>query len=308
MSSNRMINTCFWNDSWIQELDPSEKLLYMYLITSPQSNIAGIYKITLKSICFDTGFNTDTVNKILDRFAEKGKTFLLGEYIVIPSFPKNQNLESNNIRRGIEQIIRELPPQLISLLANINYSFDLKQITEDLHIPYGYPLKTLEEVSKGYKYPSRYLNLNLNLNYIKEGEKSPLNPLVSQEKLDVFDILPQDNKDFDLNTDTQTPKIDKKQNFIKPTLEEIKEYVYEKSYTFNPEMFYEFYESKGWFVGKNKMKDWKSACRTWQLRQKDNSFAQTINNDSVQTENFNAFTCLSAGEEISYEQINGDPF
>lgn len=57
--------------------------------------------------------------------------------------------------------------------------------------------------------------------------------------------------------------------FIKPSVSEIddyaKTYLKEKGYlvSFNPESFFDFYESKGWFVGKNKMKDWKAAVRNW---------------------------------------------
>lgn len=61
----------------------------------------------------------------------------------------------------------------------------------------------------------------------------------------------------------------KSKSFVKPTLEELKTYSTEKQYTdFDAERFYDFYESKGWFVGKNKMKDWKAAARNWQRNNK----------------------------------------
>lgn len=52
----------------------------------------------------------------------------------------------------------------------------------------------------------------------------------------------------------------------RPTLEEVKEYVKEKQYNFDPESFFNFYESNGWKVGKNQMKSWRAACVTWQKR------------------------------------------
>lgn len=57
-------------------------------------------------------------------------------------------------------------------------------------------------------------------------------------------------------------------SFVKPSVDEIRSYCTEKGYTVDPENFYDFYESKGWMVGKNKMKDWKSAVRLWQSREK----------------------------------------
>jgi predicted transcriptional regulator len=58
----------------------------------------------------------------------------------------------------------------------------------------------------------------------------------------------------------------KRTSFIKPTIEEIQEYCYERGNYIDAYTFYDFYESKNWFIGKNKMKDWKAAIRTWEKR------------------------------------------
>ena len=52
--------------------------------------------------------------------------------------------------------------------------------------------------------------------------------------------------------------------FIPPTLDEVKNYCDERRNLVNPEHFINFYQSKGWMVGKNKMKDWKAAVRNWE--------------------------------------------
>lgn len=61
-----------------------------------------------------------------------------------------------------------------------------------------------------------------------------------------------------------------KEKFIKPSLEEIKAYCQERNNGINPSSFYDFYESKNWMIGKNHMKDWKAAVRTWEQRSKSN--------------------------------------
>lgn len=53
----------------------------------------------------------------------------------------------------------------------------------------------------------------------------------------------------------------------KPTIEEVSEYVATRLIQIDPEAFVDFYESKGWVVGRAKMKCWKSAVRTWEKRQ-----------------------------------------
>jgi len=56
----------------------------------------------------------------------------------------------------------------------------------------------------------------------------------------------------------------KSKKFIKPTIEEIREYCLERKNKIDPEQFLNFYESKGWMIGKNKMKEWRAAVRTWE--------------------------------------------
>lgn len=55
--------------------------------------------------------------------------------------------------------------------------------------------------------------------------------------------------------------------FKKPDIEEIKEYAKDKGYShFNAQCFFDYYESNGWKVGRNPMKDWRAAIRTWIMR------------------------------------------
>ena len=61
----------------------------------------------------------------------------------------------------------------------------------------------------------------------------------------------------------------KSSKFTPPTEEEVKAYVLEKGYHFNPEQFIPHYQSKGWKVGKEPMKDWQAACRTWEASWKE---------------------------------------
>ena len=56
----------------------------------------------------------------------------------------------------------------------------------------------------------------------------------------------------------------KKKRFVKPTVEEVKQYCIERNNCVNAEQFFDYYESNGWRVGKNSMKDWKAAVRTWE--------------------------------------------
>ena len=67
----------------------------------------------------------------------------------------------------------------------------------------------------------------------------------------------------DTDTDTDNKKMKKARNVIPPTLVMVEDYINEHGYDVNAHAFMDFYDSKGWMVGKTKMKDWQAAIRTW---------------------------------------------
>jgi len=82
-------------------------------------------------------------------------------------------------------------------------------------------------------------------------------------------VQPTTNQQVTTNKNDKNEENEKnnKSHFVPPTIEQVTEYIVGKGYTIDPESFVAYYTSKGWMIGKNKMKDWKSACVTWQKRQ-----------------------------------------
>lgn len=64
--------------------------------------------------------------------------------------------------------------------------------------------------------------------------------------------------------------------FIAPTHQEVLEYCIERNNNVDVNKFIDFYESKGWMVGKNKMKDWKASIRTWEKDSKESLKQPTV--------------------------------
>jgi hypothetical protein len=83
---------------------------------------------------------------------------------------------------------------------------------------------------------------------------------VSQDVASVADVAHTD-------TDTDTD-IKKKGRFTPPSLNEVKHYCQTRHNQIDAEMFIDFYQSKDWMLGKNKIKDWKACIRTWEKRDK----------------------------------------
>lgn len=68
---------------------------------------------------------------------------------------------------------------------------------------------------------------------------------------------------------------EKAKRFYPPTLDEVKQYCEERKNNIDPMAFIDFYSSKGWMIGKNRMKDWKAAVRTWERKRKEQSKAES---------------------------------
>lgn len=71
-------------------------------------------------------------------------------------------------------------------------------------------------------------------------------------------------KEIEKETDKDKDKEKYKRRFTKPTLEEVEAYCLERNKGVDPQRWYDYYSSNGWKVGKNPMKDWKAAVRTWE--------------------------------------------
>tara|TARA_R110002167_G_scaffold213734_3_gene418341 strand:+ start:2909 stop:3559 length:651 start_codon:yes stop_codon:yes gene_type:complete len=94
------------------------------------------------------------------------------------------------------------------------------------------------------------------------------------EKYDLYSIKGVDNIDT-----TDSPKTSLKR-FKKPTTEEIQSYCTERKNNVDSMKFFNFYESNGWKVGKNAMKDWKASIRTWE----SNTINKSNSNSKIESQ------------------------
>lgn len=96
-----------------------------------------------------------------------------------------------------------------------------------------------------------------------EGDKD-LRKRLRKSDVNALDKIREDKNREEKNREEEEPK---RKRFIPPTQDEVEEYAKEKGYTgFSAERFVDYYESKGWVVGKSPMKDWKAAVRGWASR------------------------------------------
>lgn len=101
------------------------------------------------------------------------------------------------------------------------------------------------------------------------------------------DRIPNDTKNADSVSVSGSGSVTGKKEikgFVKPTIEQLKEYMREQGMNDIAENWLNHYEANGWMVGKNKMKDWKASVRTWKLNNlKNNSPSQQVVHKKVFT-------------------------
>lgn len=71
--------------------------------------------------------------------------------------------------------------------------------------------------------------------------------------------------------ESKTDKSPHRYRFLPPTVEEVSAYCTEKGYKIDPDRFVDYYTSNGWMVGRNKMKDWRAAVRSWSRKEQPNN-------------------------------------
>jgi len=166
MAKNRFINTKFWSDSYVSELDPVEKLLFLYLLTNEKTSICGIYELPLKYMAIETGIEKEMIEKILKRFQEEKKIFYYKGWIFIANFIKHQNFENINIKKGMQICFSSVP---LKILNEIN--------TSGGFIDESY----MSHIGLSHNYNSN-LNFNFNLN-TKKNKEEILSPFPTDGKL-----------------------------------------------------------------------------------------------------------------------------
>lgn len=112
-------------------------------------------------------------------------------------------------------------------------------------------------------------------NYCRyQGSQPDDNHLLTTKKPDDNQMITTNKNDK--NVKNENNKIKNNNIFIIPNIDEIKSYCLERKNNVNAEQFWDFYNSKGWLVGKNKMKDWKSAVRNWERNKLSTGYPQAV--------------------------------
>lgn len=122
-----------------------------------------------------------------------------------------------------------------------------------------------------YQDELKQLGLKENKSYTMSGNKMDTNWIQNGYKTDpkcIQNVSTDIDIDLDIGLDSNIDiskdnKASKPKRFMKPTLAEVETFIQESNLNVNATYWYDYYESNGWMVGKNHMKDWKACIRRW---------------------------------------------
>jgi len=127
MAKQRYVSTAFWNDAFVLDLEMDEKLLFLYLITNPRTDLCGAYEIALKRIAFDTEISAERVISIIDKFQACEKVWYDGGWIILQNFVKHQTLNPRvvaGIKNSFERCPSWVQDRLLIAYRKLSIAFD----------------------------------------------------------------------------------------------------------------------------------------------------------------------------------------
>lgn len=228
MAIFRKVHVAFWKDSFIETLTPEQKYFYLYLITNDNTKQCGIYEISFRQICFDTGYNQETVLKLIKFFTESGKV-------------KYSETTKEMALKNWGKYNDSTSPKVKACIKN-----ELKKVKDTLLIQYVYSMDTVS---------NQVLN-SIDTHSQEEREEEQEKEREQEEEIahpPIFDL-----KNSNLYRQPNIPTMIAVWEFFSG------QYATKEM----ARSFWDKQEGKGWFIDNSPIKDWTAVARrfidTWQ--------------------------------------------
>lgn len=143
MGIYRVVSQFFWTDSKIDDdFTPEDKYFYLYLLTNPHTNICGCYEISMKQMCRETGYNEDTINRLIKRMERQHDVIRYDaktKEILIIKWGKYNWYESEKTKIGVKKIAK--------FIKSDKFRTFIEKAVDTPSMGYAYPIDTSVSVS-----------------------------------------------------------------------------------------------------------------------------------------------------------------
>ncbi|MCG4280891.1 DnaD domain-containing protein [Lacticaseibacillus saniviri] len=160
MAIYRQVHLSIWQDKWFSELESSEKLLWVYLLTNPKTTQSGVYEFSTKYAVFETGLSRKEVEDALQSFikAERVLYDQETEEIMIVNWLRYNSARSPKVAAVIDKEIESIKSsefKLKVITTAQHYEYPIRAKAENLDmvsepkdivsVPYGYTTDTISQ-------------------------------------------------------------------------------------------------------------------------------------------------------------------
>lgn len=233
MGRYRKVDSRIWNDAKFSALSNDGKLVFLFLLTHPHMTSLGAMRASLPGLASELGWTEKAFREAFGKAFGKG----LVEhdesvcFVGLPNFLKYNGPESPNVVKSWVDSLDLIPEcaHKAKLLHRV------KGFVQGLGK--GFREALPEAFRKGMPYPEPE----------QEPEQEP-EPEPEPEQEEEPPVVPQGGRS----------RLDR------PSLDEVKTYCRERGNSVDPQQWFDHYTANGWKVGKNPMRDWQAAVRTWE--------------------------------------------
>lgn len=250
MATYRAIHVKMWGDEKFKRLSPpppSARYLWIYLLAGPHTNkIPGLFTAGEAQLAEALEW---PLKGFRERYRELFREGLIeadwrARLVFIPNAIKHNSPDNPNVVKSWKREWEDLPECELKAIA-YQYIFDfLKRLGKGFLIPF----------EEGFPKPSG----------IYTRTRTSTQSVVGQPAIDLE--TPAQNG---IQPEPTSNGPERRKPFRKPTPEEATGYATEIGFNLVGQHFFDYYEARGWLIGKNPMKDWRAAVRTWKRREEE---------------------------------------
>lgn len=171
-------------------------------------------------------------------------------------------------RKKLEKLSDQEVGRLVRSLLEYGETGETEELTGRESIAFDFIADDINRAKAAYEERCAKNQRNIEKRYARQDDATVYDGI--RTNTDVYETYQTKTKTKDKTKNNTLPPNGvsdaRAKRFTPPTLDDVSAYVRERGSNVDPQRFLDFYASKGWMVGKNPMKDWKAAVRTWEKR------------------------------------------
>jgi hypothetical protein len=133
MADYRSVKVQMWrSDEWFQALLIDARLFWIYLFTNPSARVAGIYKLTARTMSFETGIDANRIEELKTQFSQAGKAYFEKDVVWVVKMRELQSPGriSAKLQTGIDNDVAEIPNCELKRQYMIRYAYPIDTLSE----------------------------------------------------------------------------------------------------------------------------------------------------------------------------------